>query len=85
MAGQIAMICAPLAMAQLSKHRLNTPFLVSGCFGLLVVICMFWISRTPGGTMLGRTSREELENSKTQSNEKGDIELASAKECIVCC
>ena len=50
MAGQIAMICAPLAMAQLSKHKLNTPFLVSGCFGLIVVICMvtlkklmFWI------------------------------------------
>lgn len=42
MAGQIAMICAPLAMAQLSKHKLNTPFLVSGCFGLIVVICMFW-------------------------------------------
>ncbi|KNB46421.1 transporter, major facilitor subfamily protein [Blastocystis sp. subtype 4] len=84
MAGQIAMICAPLAMAQLSKHKLNTPFLVSGCFGLIVVICMFWISRTPGGKMLGRTSREELENSKSQSNSNSDIELASAKEWIVC-
>ena len=34
--------------------------------------------------MLGRTSREELENSKSQSNSNSDIELASAKEWIVC-
>ena len=82
MAGQIAMICAPLAMGQVSKHKANTPFFMSGLIGLIVVICMFWISRTPGGTMLGRTSREELEKetAKQQSNSDNDIELASSKD-----
>ena len=55
------MICAPLAMDWLSRSTSTLPFYVTGIIGLIVVICMFTISRMPGGLMAGRATREDLE------------------------
>ena len=61
MCGQVAMICAPLAMDWLSRSTSTLPFYVTGIIGLVVVICMFTISRMPGGLLAGRATREDLE------------------------
>ena len=76
MCGQVAMICAPLAMDWLSRSTSTLPFYVTGILGEGVVLCMFTISRMPGGLLAGRASREELENGGKPS----DIAAEDTKE-----
>lgn len=64
MAGQLAMILAPLAMGKLSHRRANLPFYVTSCSGVIVIIAMLCILRMPGGKMAGREKRAESNESK---------------------
>lgn len=59
MAGQIAMILAPLAMGKLSHTKPNLPFLVTSCSGAIVIVSMLCILRMPGGKRAGREKRAE--------------------------
>ena len=84
MCGQIAMICAPLAMDWLSRSTSTLPFYVTGIIGLVVVVCMFTISRMPGGLLAGRATREDLEKGEKPSDnaveETKEVEMAEAGE-----
>lgn len=57
MAGQMAMILAPLAMGQLSHSNPNLPFYVTSSSGVIVIISMLCVLRMPGGMMAGRQKR----------------------------
>ena len=57
MAGQMAMILAPLAMGQLSHTSPNLPFYVTSCSGVIVISSMLCVLRMPGGMMAGRQKR----------------------------
>ena len=78
------MICAPLAMDWLSRSTNTLPFYVTGIIGLVVVVCMFTISRMPGGLLAGRATREDLEKGEKPSDnaveETKEVEMAEAGE-----
>ena len=79
LAGQIAMIVSPIALSQMSKVGLAAPFYLSSGVGILVVVCMIWLTALPGGKRLGRATREEIEKEKKEkSPKKVEIELQSA-------
>ena len=73
MCGQVAMICAPLAMDWLSRSTSTLPFYITGIIGLVVVICMFTISRMPGGLLAGRATREDLEKGGKPSDNAAEV------------
>ena len=78
LAGQIAMIVSPIALSQMSKVGLAAPFYLSSGVGILVVVCMIWLTALPGGKRLGRATREEIEKEKKEkSPKKVEIELQS--------
>ena len=83
MCGQVAMICAPLAMDWLSRSTSTLPFYVTGIIGLVVVICMFTISRMPGGLLAGRATREDLEKggkpSDNAAEDTKEVEMTKAE------
>ena len=76
------MICAPLAMDWMSRSTSTLPFYVTGIIGLVVVICMFTISRMPGGLLAGRATREDLEKGEKPSDnaveETKEVEMVEA-------
>ena len=64
MAGQMAMILAPLAMGKLSHTNPNLPFYVTSCSGVIVIISMLCVLRMPGGMMAGRQKRADSRDDK---------------------
>lgn len=59
MAGQCAMILAPVVMGQLSKVKDFVPFYTTVVGGSIVVLAMLFILSRPGGAKAGRMSKEE--------------------------
>ena len=83
LAGQVAMIISPIALSQMSKVGLAAPFYLSSGIGVIVVVCMIWLTVLPGGKRLGRATREEIEKETKEmvkEKEKGNGNLSKGVE-----
>ena len=80
LAGQVAMIISPIALSQMSKVGLAAPFYLSSGIGVIVVVCMIWLTVLPGGKRLGRETREEIEKEIEKERKKENSTLPKEVE-----
>ena len=87
MAGQCAMILAPIAMGQISKVGPSIPFYTTVCGGTIVILSMLFILSRPGGKKAGRVTKEEWDK-MVKEDKKGssdnETELAVVSKWRVC-
>ena len=87
MAGQCAMILAPIAMGQISKVGPSIPFYTTVCGGTIVILSMLFILSRPGGKKAGRVTKEEWDKmvkEEKKGSSDNETELAVVSKWRVC-